>query len=121
MDQKDLLLKALELAPMPIEDNLDAIHPEDSQKWADRYAMWYKDVRCEILNALSEDSKHNVYYQMDRLIQEARKIRAAIIVDAKAQPEEPSKKEPNPKEPAPTAKPETSVTIGNLKPGKKTK
>lgn len=70
----DLLIRALESAPMPMEWKMSSIHPEDIQKWTDRYIFWYKEIRHNLLISLGETPKNSIYFQLDRLIQEAKYI-----------------------------------------------
>ena len=74
----DLLIRALEAAPAPVDGPIASVHPEDVQKWSERYRIWYTDVRCHILDELADQPKNNLYYQIDRLIQESKAIQNAL-------------------------------------------
>lgn len=73
-----LLCRSLEAAPFPVECKIDSIDPEDTQKWSDRYNIWYKEIRSYVLSHLSVDAKNHLYYQIDQLVQEAHAIQSEL-------------------------------------------
>ena len=113
-----ILLKALEMAPFPIEWQLSSMHPEDVQKWSDRYQIWYKEVRCFILDSFEVEYKNNLYYQFDRLIQDAKLLQIEIkklnFTENKMDDSEELSSEPSIQE-SPKA-----ITIGTIKSKKQT-
>lgn len=74
----EILCRALMSAPLPADISIEDIHPEDVQKWTDRYKIWYKEIRTYVLESLKKETTNNIYYQIDRLIQEARSIQANL-------------------------------------------
>lgn len=70
----ELLVRCLESAPAPFENEISLVHPEDVQKWSDRYHIWFRDVRNSTLTMLGIEPVSNFYYQIDRLVQEANSI-----------------------------------------------
>ena len=108
MDQKsiEILCKALETAPAPVDLYIDSVHPEDVQKWNDRYKIWYKQIRCKILDLFVKEPKHNIYYSIDRLVQEANALQVLMGQPDTQPTTEPAKEQkPNPS---------TGIVIGTI-------
>lgn len=102
----EIVLRALEAAPFPLEWQVSSMHQEDVQKWCERYKIWYSEIRCTVLEALKKDAKNNLYYQIDRLVQEARSIQEELR--GFSEPEEPG-------EPPEAGSPPQAITIGKIK------
>lgn len=120
-----ILLRALEAAPYPMEGDLDSLHPEDAQRWIDRYCLWYKEVRSTALSLYLKSPKNNVYYQIDRLVQEANSLKQLIAdkpqVNEKGPPPvdtEPQEDKPDedPKEEFPEDDPRKDVIVPDKSP-----
>lgn len=79
-DQKtiEILCRALAAAPMPTNIEISSVHPEDVQKWSDRYKIWYQEIRTYVLNHLNKPATNSLYYQIDRLVQESKNIQAEL-------------------------------------------
>lgn len=112
-DKKPQLLeRALLAAPAPIEWDLSSTDPDDLQRWANRYSIWFQEIRCAVLG---ENSTYNIYYSKERLVREAHEIQEEITPGPASPPLLPTEEE----EAAPVPKITSAIRIGQPIPTKK--
>ena len=108
-----ILLQALDAAPYPQDCDIESLHPEDAQKWCDRYKIWYKDIRTPVLQKFEVNSTHHLYYQIDRLVQASNDIqkRLNVLPPDASEPIVPERATEQSAEPLPAP----GISIGKIK------